>query len=55
VRNAGLTHERAAFKLHWLLARALTLGLSGVTLKDESDRALEAGVAAPALPHSTAD
>lgn len=55
VRNAGLSHERAAFKLHWLLARALTLGLSGVTLKDESDRALEAGGAAPALPHSTAD
>jgi ethanolamine ammonia-lyase small subunit len=50
VRAAGLTHEKAAFKLHWLLARALTLGLSGVTLKDESDRALESGAAAPALP-----
>ncbi|MCJ2124704.1 ethanolamine ammonia-lyase subunit EutC [Methylobacterium sp. J-077] len=53
VRMAGLTHARAAFKLHWLLARALTLGLSGVTLKDESDRALEAGVASQALPGST--
>ncbi|SFL61136.1 ethanolamine ammonia-lyase subunit EutC [Methylobacterium pseudosasicola] len=50
VRTAGLTHAKAAFKLHWLLARALTLGLSGVTLKDESDRALESGAAAPALP-----
>ncbi|MCJ2091880.1 ethanolamine ammonia-lyase subunit EutC [Methylobacterium sp. J-072] len=50
VRTAGLTHEKAAFKLHWLLARALTLGLSGVTLKDESDRALETGGASAALP-----
>ena len=50
VRTAGLTHEKAAFKLHWLLARALTLGLSGVTLKDESDRALETGAASAAFP-----
>ncbi|MBE7202893.1 MAG: ethanolamine ammonia-lyase subunit EutC [Parafilimonas terrae] len=40
VRPAGLTHDLAAFKLHWLLARALALGLTGVTLKDESDHAL---------------
>ncbi|WP_419830569.1 ethanolamine ammonia-lyase subunit EutC [Methylobacterium sp.] len=50
VRAAGLTHERAAFKLHWLLARALTLGLSGVNLKDESDHALESAPSAAALP-----
>ncbi|MCJ2057036.1 ethanolamine ammonia-lyase subunit EutC [Methylobacterium sp. J-048] len=53
VRAAGLTHDKAAFKLRWLLARALTLGLSGVTLKDESDRALESGAASPALSDST--
>lgn len=47
VRSAGLTHDRAAFKLHWLLARALSLGLTGVTLKDESDRAMVADGAAP--------
>jgi ethanolamine ammonia-lyase small subunit len=50
VRGAGLTHDRAAFKLHWLLDRALTLGLTGVTLKDESDRALVADGAAPPPP-----
>jgi ethanolamine ammonia-lyase small subunit len=50
VRGAGLTPDLAAFKLDWLLARALTLGLTGVTLKDESDRALISGSPAPALP-----
>jgi ethanolamine ammonia-lyase small subunit len=50
VRAAGLSPDLAAFKLSWLLGRALSLGLSGVTLKDESDRALTAGHAAPGLP-----
>jgi ethanolamine ammonia-lyase small subunit len=50
VRPAGLTHDRAAFKLHWLLDRALALRLTGVTLKDESDRALIEATAASVLP-----
>lgn len=47
VRAAGLGHALAAFKLHWLLARAFTLGVTGVTLKDESDHSRMAGNAAP--------
>lgn len=54
VRGAGLSHELAAFKLHWLLQRAIALGLTGVRLKDESDRALEAPDAAPMLPDPSA-
>ena len=50
VRRAGLTHDLAAFKLAWLLTRAFALGLTGVTLKDESDRALITTDAAQALP-----
>jgi ethanolamine ammonia-lyase small subunit len=50
VRAAGLRPDLAAFKLHWLLARAFSLGLTGVTLKDESDRALAAGAEPRALP-----
>ncbi len=37
VRQAGLSPEHAAHKLHDLLARARALQLSGVALKDESD------------------
>lgn len=50
VRGAGLSHDLAAFKLHWLLERAIALGLSGVRLKDGSDHALEAPDETPALP-----
>ncbi|KAA2237807.1 ethanolamine ammonia-lyase subunit EutC [Salinarimonas soli] len=39
VRPGGLSHGESAFKLHWLLRRALDLRLSGVALKDESDLA----------------
>ena len=39
VRPAGLSYERAAFKLAWHLAEALRLGLTGVALKDQSDLA----------------
>ena len=39
VRPAGLGYGPAAFKLGWLLAEALRLGLTGVGLKDESDLA----------------
>ncbi|MDP4023195.1 ethanolamine ammonia-lyase subunit EutC [Methylobacterium sp. NEAU 140] len=49
VRAAGLTHDRAAFRLAWLLERALALGLTGVRLKDESDRALASGGTAAAV------
>jgi len=37
VRPAGLGHEAAAAKLHYLLAEAFRRRLSGVALKDESD------------------
>lgn len=50
VRRAGLPHDLAAFKLHWLLERAIALGLTGVRLKDESERALEAPGSTQALP-----
>ena len=43
VRPAGLGFDLAAFKLNWLLTQAFARGLSGVNLKDESDRLIEAG------------
>ena len=42
VRPAGLSHDLAAFKLNWLLTQAFSRGLTGVNLKDESDRLIEA-------------
>ncbi|TGD94725.1 ethanolamine ammonia-lyase subunit EutC [Methylobacterium nonmethylotrophicum] len=48
VRAAGLTPDLAAFKLHWLIDQALTRRLTGVALKDESDRLL-AGPAATGM------
>ena len=42
VRPAGLSHDLAAFKLDWLLTQAFSRGLTGVGLKDESDRLIEA-------------
>ena len=51
VRPAGLTYDLAAFKLAWHLTEALRLGLTGLTLKDQSDLArLEAHVSDPRLP-----
>jgi ethanolamine ammonia-lyase small subunit len=50
VRSAGLTHDLAAFKLDWLLTRALKLGLTGVALKDESDQSLVGAAQATVLP-----
>ncbi|MCB2015909.1 MAG: ethanolamine ammonia-lyase subunit EutC [Hydrogenophaga sp.] len=42
VRDAGLSPERAAVKLHHLLSRARALQLSGVNLKDDVDDSLPA-------------
>jgi ethanolamine ammonia-lyase small subunit len=50
VRPAGLSPGEAAFKLNWLLREALSRGLTGVNLKDESERFLTAPGAARALP-----
>lgn len=50
VRPTGLSHDLAAFKLHWLIAQALTRGLTGVRLKDESDAALDTAAGRTALP-----
>jgi ethanolamine ammonia-lyase small subunit len=43
VRPEGLSYAAAAFRLAWLVREALSLGLTGVNLKDESDLALPAG------------
>ncbi|MFD0934697.1 ethanolamine ammonia-lyase light chain EutC, partial [Methylobacterium trifolii] len=50
VRPAGLAHDLAAFKLNWLLTQAFARGLTGVRLKDESDRALAGPARAETLP-----
>ena len=50
VRPAGLSHALAAFKLDWLLNQAFARGLTGVSLKDESETALADSDAAASLP-----
>ena len=37
IRTQGLSYEAAAFKILWLVREALRLGLTGVSLKDQSD------------------
>ncbi len=50
VRNEGLSHDLAAFKLAWLVDEALKRKLTGVALKDESDLLLLAEGRPAALP-----
>ncbi len=42
IRTGGLGTAQAAFKIHWLLREAFHRGLTGVSLKDESNFHLEA-------------
>jgi len=50
VRPAGLAYDLAAFKLAWLATEGLRLGLTGVSLKDESELSrLQSGAADPRL------
>lgn len=50
VRTEGLLPQAAAFKLSWLMNAALRRGLTGVSLKDESDNAgAVAGVSEKAI------
>jgi ethanolamine ammonia-lyase small subunit len=48
IRRGGLSAEEAAFKAHWLLREAFRRQLTGVKLKDDSNRYLEGseGIAA---------
>jgi len=50
VRDGGLAHDLAAFKLAWLLNEALKRELTGVTLKDEADLCLVGGQPPLELP-----
>ena len=49
IRSGGLGYDAAAFKLAWLVREALRRCLTGVGLKDESDRAIATG-ALDAIP-----
>jgi len=53
IRPEGLGYAEAARRLWWLCEEARRLGLTGVALKDNSDAALPAADAPPALPTAT--
>lgn len=53
VRDEGLSHDLAAFKLAWLVDQALKRQLTGVALKDESDVLLAADGKPMAFPASS--
>jgi ethanolamine ammonia-lyase small subunit len=44
IRTEGLDYPQAAFKLAWLVREAFARSLTGVNLKDESDRTLDGRV-----------
>lgn len=50
VREEGLPHAAAAFKLAWLIKEAFRRGLTGVDLKDESDLLISDGRPPARLP-----
>ena len=52
IRGEGLSYDEAAFKLAWLIGEARRLGLTGVSLKDESDLARLPPAGGAALPRS---
>jgi ethanolamine ammonia-lyase small subunit len=53
IRPEGMVLPEAARRVGWLIDQAMVRGISGVTLKDDSDRVLVAGPAAvKALPAS---
>jgi len=54
VREEGLSHDLAAFKLAWLIDQALKRQLTGVALKDESDLMLLEQGGKPAVLSSDA-
>ena len=55
IRPEGMPLTEAARRIAWLIDQAMVRGISGVTLKDDSDRTLLAGPAeALALPSSRA-
>ncbi|TDR95900.1 ethanolamine ammonia-lyase subunit EutC [Enterovirga rhinocerotis] len=43
IRPEGLSYERAAFQIAWLLDQALRRRVTGIRLKDESDRLIVEG------------
>jgi ethanolamine ammonia-lyase small subunit len=43
IRPEGMTLPEAARRIGWLIDQAMARGISGVTLKDDSDKVLIAG------------